>query len=95
MYTHICTSTPAAITLCDTTQDAQGTNQPGVDEKFPGGLISQVRAMSGRVQPSSSLIDRDNLALSHTALGHDIEVHLGIVVFLIALCLCRQSCQSH
>lgn len=67
----------------------------GVDEKFPEGLISQVHAMSGQVQPSFSLIDRDNLAMSHTALGHDIEVHLGIVVFLIALCLCRQSCQGH
>lgn len=63
--------------------------------KFPQSLISQVHAMSGQVQPCSSLIDRDNLALSHSALGHDIEVHQGIVVFLIALRLCRLSCQSH
>lgn len=88
-------STHAVVILCDTTQEARGANQPGVDEKFPEGLISQVHAMSGQVQPSPSLIDRDNLGLSHAASGHDMEVHLGIVVLLIALCLCRQSCQSH
>lgn len=88
-------SLPATVILTDTTQEAWGANQPGVDEKFPEGLISPVHAMSGQVQPSSSLNDRDNLDMSHTALGHDIEVHLGIVVFLIALCLSRQSCQSH
>lgn len=35
--------------LCDTAQEAWGANEPGVDGKFPEGLISQVHARSGQV----------------------------------------------